>query len=148
MTRTLLFTLLLLLSTSLVAGKMYRWVDENGVTQYTQTPPPKGDAKEIKPPPPPAVDPAEAQRQLNAQRQKLEDLREDRSLAKQKSTESAEEKAAKAKNCQAARDNLKKLQENPRGRWMQKDGTQTRYTDEQRQAKIKEAQDQIKEFCD
>lgn len=148
MTRILLFTLLTLTATTLTAGKMYRWVDENGVTQYTQTPPPKGEVTEMKPPPPPAVDPAEAQRQLDAQRQKLEDLREDRSLAKQETSEGKAEREAKSKNCQSARNNLKRLQENPRGRWMQKDGTQARYTDEERQAKIKEAQEQIKEFCD
>ena len=147
MARLFFFVALTLIATTLTAGKMYRWVDENGVTQYTQIPPPKGDATEVKPPPPPAVSPEEAQRKLNAQRQQLEDLREDRSLAKQKTKEGKEEKAANTKNCQAARNNLKRLQENPRGRWMQKDGQQTRHTDEERQAKIKEAQDQITEFC-
>jgi hypothetical protein len=147
MTRLFLFTALILITTTLAAGKMYRWVDENGVTQYTQSPPPKGDATEVKPPPPPAVSPEEAQRKLNAQRQQLEDLREDRSLAKQKTKEGKEEKELNTKNCQLARNNLKRLQENPRGRWMQKDGQQTRYSDEERQTKIKEAQDQIQEFC-
>jgi len=147
MARLFLFAALILITTTLTAGKMYRWVDENGVTQYTQSPPPSGEASEVKPPPPPAVSPEEAQRKLNAQRQQLEDLREDRSLAKQKTEESKEEQAFNTKNCQAARNNLKRLQENPRGRWMQKDGTQARYSEEERQKKINEAQDQIKEFC-
>lgn len=126
---------------------MYRWVDEEGITHYTQSPPPKGEVTVIKQPPPPAIPPAKAQQKLNEQQQRLEDLREDRELAKQKSQQEKEEQGIKDKNCKGARNNLTRLQENPRSRWKGEDGEYQRHTEEQRQAKIKEAKEQIQEFC-
>lgn len=38
---TLLMSTLAVSSSALATGAIYKWVDQNGVTQYTQTPPPK-----------------------------------------------------------------------------------------------------------
>ena len=147
MARTLLFIALCLFAGTLAAGKMYRWVDEQGVTHYTQSPPPKGEVTEIKKPPPPAISPEEAQRKLTEKQQRLEDLREDRDLAKQKGQEETEQQERLSKNCEGARNNLSRLEGNPRGRWKGEDGEYRRYDEKERQAKIKEAKAQIQEFC-
>jgi len=39
---------LALISTPLLAGKLYKWVDKQGTVHYTQTPPPKNQVKEAK----------------------------------------------------------------------------------------------------
>jgi type IV secretory pathway VirB10-like protein len=147
MARLLLFTALCLFAASLAAGKMYRWVDADGVTHYTQSPPPKGEATEIRKPPPPAISPEEAQRQLAERQQRLEDAREDRELAKKKDQETTETQQLQDKNCQAARNNLTRLEGSPRSRWKGEDGEYQRYSEEERQAKIQEAREQIKAFC-
>lgn len=65
MVRTVMLLALatLLLTTSAVAGTLYRWVDDQGVTNFSQTPPPSGEAEveEQEIPtfaPPPAREPA------------------------------------------------------------------------------------------
>ncbi|WP_428603431.1 DUF4124 domain-containing protein [Sedimenticola sp.] len=139
----LLLPLLLAISCIGVAeARMYRWVDENGTTVYSQSPPPSGKAAEIKvhvaPPAPPKSD---ATRTPNADEAKPE-----------ADSPSKEEIAAsnkiKSENCTAARYNLnlytnlgKKLVKTP-------DGLYKRLTEEERQQKIKDSQNQIKEFCD
>ncbi len=86
-TRPLILIVFTLLISAPLAAKTYRWVDENGVTVYSQKPPPAGPVIEIKPPPPPAISPEEAQRKLDAQKQRLEDLREDRALENKAASE-------------------------------------------------------------
>jgi len=136
----------LLISTPLT-GKTYRWIDENGVTVYSQKPPRSGPATEIKPPPPPAISPQEAQRKLDAQKQVLEDLREDRELKKKEVKEKKAETKRLKSNCEAAQRNLTSLMNSPYGRIKESDGTYRYITEETRQKKIKEAEKQTKENC-
>ncbi|VAX11713.1 hypothetical protein MNBD_GAMMA26-69 [hydrothermal vent metagenome] len=137
--------LIIVISTPLTA-KTYRWVDENGNTVYSQHPPPSGDATEIKPPPPPAIAPEVAQSKLNQQKQQLEDLREDREIAKEAEEKDTAEKTRLDKNCAAAKKTLDILINRPRARW--KTAEDYGYiTGEKRQAKILKAKGQIKENC-
>ncbi len=129
------------------AAKTYRWVDENGVTVYSQSPPKSGRASEIKPPPPPAVSPEEARRRLDRQRQRLEDLREDRALKKEEAQKQRKEQARRENNCAAARGNLKRLIELSRARWKTPDGDYVRLPEQERQKKIETARKQIEEYC-
>ena len=46
-TLALLFSMLSISATASASGAIYKWVDQNGVTQYSQTPPPK-NAKQAK----------------------------------------------------------------------------------------------------
>jgi len=142
----LLASVTLFISTPL-AAKSYRWVDENGVTVYSQKPPPSGAATEIKPPPPPAISPEEAQRKLDAQRQSLEDLREDRELKKKESGEKKAEAKRQKSNCEAAQKNLAALLSRPRARQKEPDGEYRYITEEARQEKIAEAKKHIQENC-
>ncbi len=145
--RPLLLVLVLICSPPLPA-EVYRWVDENGATVYSQSPPPTGEQAEVvKPPPPPAIAPEEAQRKLDEQRQFLEDRREDRAITKQKMASKKEEQRRQEQNCQAARNNLKQLEGNTRLRLQDADGQYQRYTEEERQAKMTEARKQIEQYC-
>ena len=130
-----------------LAAKSYRWVDENGVTVYSQKPPPSGIAKEIKPPPPPAISPEEAQRKLDAQKQTLEDLKEDRELKKKESGEKKAEAKRLKSNCEAAQKNLVGLISRPRARQKGADGEYHHITEEARQKQITEAKKHIQENC-
>ena len=52
--QTLLSTLLLCGVSTICSAQMYKWVDEQGDTHYSEIPPPKGDVTTVAPPPPPA----------------------------------------------------------------------------------------------
>jgi len=138
---------IILLVSHPLAAKTYRWVDENGVTVYSQKPPPSGPVTEIKPPPPPAISPEEAQRKLDAQLQTLEDAREDRELEKKETAEKKAETERKKSNCEAAQRNLAGLISRPHARTKGTDGEYSYITEEARQEKIKEAKEHIKENC-
>ena len=141
MTKQHLIPLLLLLAHPLPAtAAVYQWVDENGVTVYSQTPPLSGDARKITTQSVPENTVAKSK--LHELRQKADDLREDRMLKKEDKAKEREEALRKKSNCEAARQNLTNLQGLGRRLYGGK-----RLTEEERQQKIEEAQKQIKENC-
>jgi hypothetical protein len=141
-----IFGSLLCLATPAMA-KLYKWVDENGVTQYTQTPPPKGDFSQVKPPPKPAVDPQRAQDKLEIRLDAFQQRRDDAAKSKAEADKQAAERAEKAAKCKKARKNLTFLQSHARVRTTDKDGNATLLPEEKRQEKIKTANEAIKKYC-
>ena len=138
-------TLLLMLSNA-EAG-MYRWVDDNGVTVYSQTPPASGNATEVKVQtgtPTPAAAPAAAAQPTTT------DQKADQTAAAPSGPtkeELAESEKIRKENCEAARHNLDIYQNLGRKMIKTPDGLYKRPNEEERQAMIKEAQEAIKEFC-
>jgi len=130
-----------------LAAKTYRWVDENGVTVYSQKPPPAGPVTEIKPPPPPAISPEEAQRRLDAQKQRIEDYREDQALEKKAASKKKAESERLKRNCEAAKRNLAGLIARPHARRRGADGEYRYITEEARQKKMQEEKEHIQENC-
>ncbi len=126
---------------------MYKWVDANGVTVYSQTPPASGPSTRVKPPPPPAMTPEEARERLDRSRQNLEDAAEDRELASQKDSQKDDQADTFKANCSAARNNLMNWEGNPRKLVGQSDGTYARVTEEERQQKMQEGRHMIEKFC-
>src|SRR3569833_1404492 len=63
-----------LLLANAATAAMYKWIDEQGRVQYSQTPPPAGQFKELKPGPPPSQSPEEAEQELQARVQRLDVL--------------------------------------------------------------------------
>lgn len=141
-----IFAGLLCLSSPAMA-KLYKWVDENGVTQYTQTPPVKSDFSQVKPPPKPAVDPKKAQSDLNKRLEAFQKRRDDTTKNKTEADKKAKENADKAEKCKKARKNLTYLQTHSRIRNKDKDGNVTLLAEEKRQEKIKQANDAIRDYC-
>ena len=125
---------------------VYKWVDENGQVQYTQTPPP-GDieATELKPPPEPA-DQAGTIERVEAREKGLEERRESREQSAKEAADDAEYEKQKAQRCEAAKRRLEQLQY-PRTNLVDPDGTERRATEEERLEKLREAEGQVKDFC-
>ena len=140
----ILGSLLLTLSTTAMASQVYKWVDDKGITHFGANPPqgqaatsvntviaqPKAAAKAATPTPP-ALDSGEAE-------QKVIDAKVKQQVA--------EQAAERKKYCESVRTNLAQLQNNPRLR-TEVNGEQVRLGEDQRQAKIADAQKAIKENC-
>ena len=127
------------------ATSMYKWVDKDGNTQYTQSPPP-ADVEFSTLKPPPKVNSESSQKALEQRTEKLDELREQRhKTAAEKKTTKEEENRLK-KNCETAKANMASYAR-PRVTITQKDGTVTRATEEERQRRIAEAKERIAEFC-
>lgn len=135
-------SLLIALSSSVMAGQIYKWVDAQGVTHFGAQPP-QGQAVETlnTAAPPPKQKPAapvEAETSGEAEQQDIE-----RQVKKQV----AEEKARRQQYCTTLRTNLAQLQNNPRVR-VEENGEVRRLDEEERQARILESQQKIAETCD
>ena len=82
-------------------AKMYKWVDEEGNVQYSQSPPNSDvTVEEIKPPS--KVDTDSAQKQLEAQKARADELSEKRLESKKEAEKLEEEIAQKEKQCDQA----------------------------------------------
>lgn len=119
------------------SAAMYKWTDQEGNVQYSQTPPPEGDAIEISPPP--AV---KAPAPLKAPANRLV---EDEENAAEKAPLTPEQQAVYQRNCEAARANLDTYR--TATRVQQADGQIVDMNDENRQTKIQQAEEQVKKFC-
>jgi hypothetical protein len=141
-----IFVILLFSLPTLLQAETYKWVNEDGVVTYSQTPPPDGNADKIdiksgaKEPGP------SSKEKLDELRQRMADHDEDRQEAKQKAEEKKSLQEMKKKNCEIARSNLQKLQGLGQ-RLYKKDGEYKRLSEEDRQSLMKQAQEQIKADC-
>ena len=138
--------LLLLLLAGNVSAAMYKWVDEDGNTHYTQAPPP-GDIQAETIAPPPEVDTKQAVKQLQEMQEKSEDYQKQQQEAAEEQRKKEEEIARKKANCELAKKRLASYTE-PRVKFVQPDGTRVRATEEERQEQIKKSQEMIDEFCE
>jgi hypothetical protein len=127
---------------------MYRWVDENGVTVYSQSPPPTGDVVKLKKQRPPnAEESAAAQKRLEQQSEKMSEIREERTNVADEQTSIENMERQRAENCEAARQNIETLQNLGRRMIRTPDGRVLRLSEDQVQTQIEKAQIQIDEFC-
>jgi type IV secretory pathway VirB10-like protein len=136
----------LLVSVS-VQAKIYTWVDEDGQTHYAQQPPASGDAKEVDVPPPPPIDPVDAQQQVDELIEQQENAEKAQQEAAEKQAQAAERQQKIDQNCQIAQQNLRGYQNNPGRRIIDADGNVTRMSEEERQQKIAQTQEQIDLYC-
>ena len=128
-------------------GKVYKWVDENGVTQYTQTPPPKGDFVGVKDPVKPAIAPEEAKKQLQERVDAFQKRRDDTGKAREEAEKKKTEDDKKLADCEKSKKNLANFKANSRIRFTDKDGSVTVMPEEERQKKMQEMQDNINTLC-
>ena len=129
-------------------GEMYKWTNAAGEVQYTQVPPP-GEIKTevIQGAPPPADDPDKINEKLQNEVDAMnETLTRQEGEAREKSLRKEIDEAYE-KNCISSRNNLAKLQEGGRKRYLTPDGQVIHLSEEERQQRINEAKDQIDEFC-
>jgi len=138
---------ILFIFTANSSADVYKWIDKDGQVHYSQQLPPGQQADLVKTPPPPAIDPAKAQQEVDTlieQQNAEEQVREEKNIQAKKEREIANQLE---KNCQAAKKNLQAYEDNPGRRLMDSDGNVTRPTEEQRQQKIRESEQKVQQFC-
>lgn len=109
--------------------KVYKWTDQNGRIHYTSTPPPEGEAKEMKVRSGPATPAATA------------------ATEEAKPDPEAERKEGFKRNCEAARGNLAQFQQQGQLMTRNADGSMTPVSDADKQAGIAQAQKDISYYC-
>ena len=129
------------------APAFYKWVDENGVVTYSQTPPPRQPADRIKGAPPPAEDPAEAREKLEQQIEQLDAVRESRIAAEEEREAKRAEQQQMSAACEQARQRLQQFPGSPRALIKDPDGTMRRVNDEEWAKLRQEAQNRVDELC-
>jgi flagellar biosynthesis GTPase FlhF len=125
----------------------YKWVDQNGVVSYSQTPPPSTQAETVDITPTPVVGNSDNSDELQRLRQRLEDSREDRELAKEEERKTREAAEIKRQNCSTARSNLENLLNSGNRMMKTTDGDYLRLSESERQTRIQAAREQIEANC-
>ena len=139
------FTLFFLFDSATFAA-VYKWVDKNGQTVYSQNPPP-GDVEFEEIGAPPKVDSARALKKLRDDKIKADKMRRERLREEADQKKTREQEKEVKKNCKIAKGKLASLQR-PRAKILQPDGSRIRLPEEERQRQIKEAEAKIKEWCE
>lgn len=129
-----------------LSAEVYKWVDANGVTHYTQDPPERGTQfQRITPQlPPPTPAPG-----IDSLRRSQRDA-DSRDAEANKTREAGLKlKAETLERCAKARERMSFLQEKTARRLFRTgpDGEQVRYTQEDFDAEVKKAQDGIDQNC-
>jgi len=148
------FTMRLLLGAMLIAitlsahAAFYKWVDANGVTQYSQSPPPSGHYQEMRSPSPPPVG------DTTAEQQKVEASSPTQGSAPARAATPPPDAQQQAKlqmereqYCQHAEQSLATLENHARLRYTAEDGSIRVMSEEEKQAKITETRKMIDETC-
>jgi hypothetical protein len=137
----------------LMGASVYRWVDEDGVINYSQLKPEGVEAELVRADtgqrigttPPPASagnDTTDGEQQLGEnQQQMLDDLRATEAQRQQQITK------LRDANCRQARDQLDRLTSRGRIRVRGEDGTERVMPDEERRGRIDEAQRAVAANC-
>lgn len=128
-------------------AEMYRWVDEDGVTHFSQAPPASGTATRLSEPAADPVGNSDTVQRINQQWQQLQDRQEQRNEQKEQQQDEQQVQARREANCTAARNNLGVLQ-GPSNRLIRTPGEDyRRLTEEERQERIRKAEEIIERDC-
>jgi hypothetical protein len=126
-------------------AQLYKWVDENGNVNYSQSPPPPGiEGSTIKPPPP--INPDSARKQLDNRISNLDKLADQRQQKDEQQLQDEQESANNDRLCKQARARLASYQQ-PRVSRTDPDGMYRRLSEEERQREISRSRQQINELC-
>ncbi|MDQ7986598.1 DUF4124 domain-containing protein [Pseudomonas sp. G34] len=138
-------SLLLALSASAMAGQIYKWVDAQGVTHFGEQPPQGQQSTTVNPsaaPPPTTTTEAKPAPTFDS----IADPEQAAADAKVKKEVAAQE-AERKKYCETQRNNLAQLENNPRVRVEEEGGEMRRLGEDERQKRIADAKQAIKENC-
>jgi hypothetical protein len=155
--RSLLVVAIAACATSAIA-QQYKWVDQNGKTQYGDTPPPGVKATRLRGPSGPAAPPASAASKDAKGEPKgpLTPAQQDAEFRKrQKEAEKAQEKEAKGadearekrENCANSQEQLRLLESGQRVSRTDAKGERYFIDDEQRAADVARARKNVQQWC-
>lgn len=142
-------SLLLGLSSTVMAAQVYKWVDAQGVTHFGAQPPEGQETKAISTtvaPPPKGAEPAAPAKPATAPTPDLADDPEQKAIDEKVKKDVAVQEAERKKYCESTRTNLSQLQNNPRVREAV-NGEVRKLTEEERQQRIVEMQKGISDNC-
>ena len=126
---------------------IYKWTDDQGEVQYTQFPPPGRPAEILHGVRPPDESPESDGNDLQKQLEAVEQQNQEQLQGAKDEKQWAQIQKIRRDNCKTARQNLVNLQRGGNVRYMGADGKVMRLTEEERQKRIDEANQQIKENC-
>jgi len=130
-------------------AEIYRYVDDNGMTVYSQSPPPDGEVKVIKPEPGPSETTSdETKESLESWLEAEQKRRQDEKAAAKERENAAAEAAERRAGCEAARRSLQALQRVGQPLVRDEDGRIRYITVDERERRLKAAREQIDELCD
>lgn len=138
---TLAGGLLLAMSTMAMASQVYTWVDEKGVTHFSENPPSDHPATSFR-----TTTPAPRMPQPTRLPPLDNKDPEQEAVERQVKRKIATQEAERKKYCESVRANLAHLQNNPR-LLAEINGETHRLTEEERQARIAEAKKAIEKSC-
>jgi hypothetical protein len=150
--RALLAALAALWLLPATAQSMYKWVDENGMTHFTETPPPpgaKGGKIDVKPTPPSSNHASDDPATWKERARTLEQQRHERENAEENARKTAQrDRTERQQRCRKAHIALDQL--NSAGPLYNYDDKGERHylSDEERPAQIARAKKVIAETCD
>lgn len=126
-------------------AQLYKWVDENGNVNYTQSPPPPGiEGSTIKPPAP--VNTETARKQLDSRLSNLDKLAGQRQQQDEEKLQAEQQSATQGRLCNQARARLASYQQ-PRINVTDSNGLNRRLSEEERQREISRSRQQVNELC-
>jgi len=128
-------------------SQIYRWVDADGITHFSQTPPPSGQYRHMQAPPPPAEDPRKAQAKIDSINRHIQDQLDAEHKQAQQDRHQQRAQAQRATICRQAKKRLTALTIRPHILVTSHDGQTRRMTEPQRQADIKATKGRIAEYC-
>lgn len=149
-----------LLFSPLTAAEVYRWTDENGVTHFSQTPPPAGQEAEVEEVPDPATGAAAQQAagiDFDGAQTDLEESpaaggemsaaeRRRQELAEKANQRRAQQEALEA-GCAQARARLAQIEPSRRVYYENEEGETVRMDDEARVAEVEQLHNFISRNC-
>ena len=145
----LLLTAVILVSVVSIGAGIYKWVDEKGVTHYSNVPAPDQKSKKIEVSPPPEGAPKQEmgpesweQKEREFQQRRIEAEEAEKKLKEQE----AEAKVREIK-CSAAKSKLRTLQTDRPVYWINKQGERIFLDDVERKAAIEKANQEIESLC-
>ena len=123
----------------------YKWVDEDGNTHYTQTPPP-GDTPGEAINRPPKVDTEAARSAIESLTERADKLQAERAEKAEQRQKKLAQEAERETLCQQARTSQASY-ERPRVNEVMADGSRRAMGEEERQAGLARAKDLVSKFC-
>ncbi|MEH6493298.1 DUF4124 domain-containing protein [Halopseudomonas sp.] len=145
MRNTLIAIALSMLCSQAMAAKLYKWVDENGVTQFSQQPPASDQYERMDVTAPPKLGSNMAPAATEAQGEA--DLQNGETETATKKAE-REQQAQREAQCAKLRADLTTLENNPRLGRTNEAGEMERIGEEERQAMIAKAREDLATHCD
>ncbi len=127
------------------AAEIYKWVDPDGETHYTERKP-EAAATVVETVTPTNIQPRAERETWQTQNEAFSERRKDARELAEKDSKTADQAAKTKRNCEQA--NLRvATMERPRVNQVSADGTRARMPDEWRQAQLKEARAAVDKYC-